>query len=287
MTRTDTHRPSAINPDEYVFVSFHDHRPEAALVTLAEQETFRAHMARTGAKFSGHDHGGACHICGNANALSVARFWHEPTNTYIEVGETCADKLSDGDALNFASFRKRAKAGVEAAAGKAKAEKFLTDAGMSVAYDIWLQKDVDNWGYEESTISDMVHKLVRYGSLSDKQLSFMGKLIARIDERAEIEAQRAAEAAAAAPIPAEGRMDVQGTILTIKAQESYYGTTLKMLVQHADGWKLWGTVPAALEEAEKGDTVSFTATVSVSDDDPKFGFFKRPSKARNVNKEND
>lgn len=82
-------------------------------------------------------------------------------------------------------------------------------------------------------------------------------------------------------------MDVQGTIQTIKAQESYYGTTLKMLVQHADGWKLWGTVPAALEEAEKGDTVSFTATVSVSDDDPKFGFFKRPSKARNFNKEND
>ena len=86
MNRTDVHRPSAINPEEYDFVSFHDHRPDARAVNLVEREAFRAHMALTGGKFSGHDHGGVCHICGNANAMSVARFHHRRSNTYIEVG---------------------------------------------------------------------------------------------------------------------------------------------------------------------------------------------------------
>ncbi len=36
--------------------------------------------------------------------------------------------------------------------------------------------------------------------------------------------------------------------------------------------------------ADKGDVVTFTATLSRSDKDPKFGFFKRPSKASFVSR---
>ena len=280
MTRTDTHRPSAINPNEYQFVSFHDHRPDAALVAIAEQQAFRSHMAMTGGKFSGHDHGGVCHVCGNAHAQTVARFWHQPTNTYIEVGEACATKLDGGDALDFRSFRAKAKAGVEAAAGKRKAEKFLTDAGLTAAHKIWFEKDFDSWGYEETTINDIVNKLVRYGSISEKQVAFISKLLKKIDDRAAIEAQRRAEADAAQPIPAfEGRAQITGEIVSVKGVETRFGYTVKMVVKTDAGWKVYGTVPGSID-AKRGDHITFEAQVTVSDDDPKFGFFKRPTKAK-------
>jgi hypothetical protein len=43
---------------------------------------------------------------------------------------------------------------------------------------------------------------------------------------------------------------------------------------------VWGTVPASIDNVQRGALVEFTATVQVSDNDPKFGFFKRPSKAK-------
>jgi hypothetical protein len=282
MTRTDTHRPSVIEPTEYQFVSFHDHRPEAAVAQIAEQEAFRAHRERTGGKFSDHEHGGVCHVCGNAHALTVARFWHAPTHSYIEVGETCAEKLWNGERVNFASFRAKVAAGVEAAAGKAKAERILTDAGLSFAYDVWLQKDYDNWGREEEIISDIVGKLVRYGSVSDKQVALIAKLIGDIDRKAEIAAQREAEAAAALPIPAaEGRATIEGVVVSRKMVEGYYGNAVKIIVKHDDGWRVYGSEPSSVS-ANVGDRIRFDAMITVADDDPKFGFFKRPNKAEVV-----
>ena len=282
MSRTDTHRPSAINPSDYVFVSFHDHRPEAVIAAIAEQQAFRAHMAATGGKFSGHEHGGVCHVCGNAHAMTVARFWHEPTNTYIEVGETCAHKLDGGEALDFRSFREKAKAGIQAAAGKRKAEKFLMAEGLTRAFEIYAQNDWRNWHYEEATIADVVGKLVKYGNISAKQVDFIGKLMSQIDSRAAIAEQRRAEAEAADPIPAfDGRAQIEGEVVSVKGVDTHFGYTMKMVVKTDAGWKVYGTVPASIE-VNRGDRVCFEAKVTVSRDDPKFGFLKRPTKAKIV-----
>ena len=282
MARTDTHRPSVIEPADYVFVSFHDHRPEAAIAQIAEQDAFRAHRARTGGKFSTHDHGGVCHICGNANALTVARFWHSPSNTYVEVGETCAEKLWSGERSDFASFRAKVAAGVEAAAGKAKAQRVLTEAGIAAAWGVYQSDWADDGGNEESIIRDIVGKLVRYGSISDKQVTFLAKLLGQIEGRAALAAEREAEAAAALPIPAtKGRVTVDGIIVSRKLVEGYYGNAIKIIVKSDDGWKVYGTEPSSVE-AKVGDRIRFDAAITVSDDDPKFGFFKRPTKAEVV-----
>ena len=278
MKRQDTHRPSAINPQEYFFVSFHDHRADAAPALIAENQAFYAHMEKTGGKFSTHEHGGVCHVCGNAHAMSVARFWHEPTNTYIEVGETCADKLLQGERINFASFRKKMKAGIEAVAGKRKAQAALEDAGLSFAWQIFEQKDFATWQYEENIIYDIVRKFVRYGSISEKQQDLLRKLIHKIENREAIAAERAAEYQEAKPIPAlGGRFTIDGEVLSVKGAETLYGYTLKMIVKSTDGWKVYGSVPSGAD-LERGDKVSFNAEVTVSRDDPKFGFFKRPTK---------
>lgn len=130
-------------------------------------------------------------------------------------------------------------------------------------------------GDEELTIADIVGRLIKYGSVSEKQINYLRKLMDRIASRAEIQAQRAAEAEAAAPVPT-GRIVIEGEVLTTKLQESDFGSVLKMLVKADAGWKVWSTVPAAMERPERGARVRFKATVEASKDDPKFGFAKRP-----------
>ena len=93
-------------------------------------------------------------------------------------------------------------------------------------------------------------------------------------ERAERDA--AHEAGENAP---EGRVVITGTVLAFKRQESMYGDVLKMLVQDDRGFRVWGSVPVSLDDAERESRITFTATVTASDKDAKFGFFKRPAKA--------
>lgn len=78
----------------------------------------------------------------------------------------------------------------------------------------------------------------------------------------------------------EGRAEVTGTVATIRATDGPYGRVVKMLLK-CDGFALHGTMPAGLD-AEPGDTVSFTATCTPSPNDPNFGFYKRPTRARTV-----
>ena len=156
----------------------------------------------------------------------------------------------------------------------------LAEHGVTNAMAVYeANKGKDNLPFEERVITDMVGKLAFYGALSDKQYAFMGRLLKAIPERAERDALRKAEADAAKDIPADmlaGRVKVTGTVLTIKEQYGRYGATMKMLIKHADGWKVWGTVPAAAYGLERGDTITVEAAIKVSDDDAKFGFAARP-----------
>lgn len=119
---------------------------------------------------------------------------------------------------------------------------------------------------------------------------------ARLAAKAEREARSAALMEAGVTVPT-GRTTVTGVVVSIKAEETYYTysgeVTLKMLVESDEGYRVWGTVPRSLEGGgdyrdgqyvavrgvEEGDTVTFTATLQPSDNDPLFGFFKRPTKA--------
>ena len=92
-----------------------------------------------------------------------------------------------------------------------------------------------------------------------------------------------------------------GKIVSTKCVDSDWGTTIKMLFVADDGQKVWGTVPSKIFEAVrekaraqgfgtpgvKGSRIEFTATVQASQDDPKFGFFKRPSKAKLISLSDD
>ena len=87
--------------------------------------------------------------------------------------------------------------------------------------------------------------------------------------------------ASAEPVPT-GRVEVIGTVLGTKVTETRFGPVSKMLVQDERGFKVWGSIPSSLPNP-KGEEVRFTATLEASEDDPKFGFFKRPTKAQFIN----
>jgi hypothetical protein len=289
MKRTDEHKPSSIIPEDYEYVA-QEVFPSPSFgsiigcqIVMDLRAKIQAHMNRTGGTYSGHEHGGNCMVCGSVNAIYTVLFYHAKSNTYVRMGQDCAMKCEMGDPEAFRTFRTQIQDAVKRNAGKAKAEALLNQQGLSEAWTIFLATDRTGWRYEENTILDIVWKLVQYGSLSDKQFSFLGTLLQKIGNRAAEDARRAAELANAKDCP-EGRMEILGTILTTKTQESQYGITLKMLVKADDGWKVWGTVPSSIagedERGLKGRRIQFSATIQRSKDDPKFGFFKRPTCAK-------
>jgi hypothetical protein len=286
MDRTDIHRPSAIVPADYEFVAFEYIKIDAGDILgncdfiQSERAVKEMHMARTGGTYSRHEHGGNCHVCGAACIYTVL-FYHPQTNVYIRTGQDCAQKMEmPYDDIRFNAFRKAVTDARLAVAGKRKAEALLADEGFTAAWVMFTEKSQEvtaKYGYEERTIVDIVGKLVKYGSSSDKAVNYIGVLLKKIADRAVVEAQRAAEAALAADCP-EGKVTVKGEVVSTKIQDGFYGKQLKMLVKDESGYKVWGSVPAALD-VERGTRVVFVATIERSKDDPKFGFFKRPSKA--------
>ena len=91
-------------------------------------------------------------------------------------------------------------------------------------------------------------------------------------------ALRAAEPKGTTPVPT-GTATIVGVIFGIKIFYGTYGDQWKMRVLDDRGFIVWGTLPRAIDHARLGDRVTFTATITASDTDPTFGFFKRPRNA--------
>ena len=105
----------------------------------------------------------------------------------------------------------------------------------------------------------------------------------------------------AKPVPEfKKRVLVKGEILNLNYVETNWGCSPKIIVRVAEGYTLWGTLPAGIERRlvatddstyQKpsfkidtqdgqdlvGSQIEFLAKVERSERDPKFGFFKRPS----------
>lgn len=320
LMRNDIHRPSAINPEAYDFVGvmyIGDNDLDLIMANAMNRKSIEAHMARTGGHYSHHEHGGSCAVCG-ACALYLAVFHHRESNEYIHVGEDCAAKMDMGHAEAFNPLRRAIANAREAIAGKNKAKLILSEAGLTRAWDLFNMElpelvavgAVIDLGPERETrynnirpytiLVDMVKKLIRYGSISDKAVEFLKKLVDDVDHASERAAERKAKAdaerAAAEDCPS-GRVVIDGEVLSTRIEEGDYGVSYKMLVKDNRGFKVWSTIPSTLlsvpytakvsasyeysanRMVAKGDKVKFTATLEVAERDSKFGFAKRPSKA--------
>ena len=294
MKRTDIHRPSVINPAEYVMVGVeycNVNEDIGAVFFLAEQRRIiAAHMAATGGTYSGHVHGGNCHVCG-AHCIYTVLFYHQASNSYIRTGFDCAEKMHMGDDRLFRSAKAAVKEARELKAGKLKASLLLEEAGCPEAWTVfnWTAEETAAAGLVESdgshafcvrTLRDIVGKLVKYGSVSDKQMAFVKKLAGECLNFAEVKAAKeaaiAAERAAGQPVPVSSeRIAIVGEVVSIKFDDSW--KKWNMLVRDDRGFKVWGSLPSGLDSDSVGLRISFMAAVTRSNKDEYFGFFKRPT----------
>lgn len=280
--RSDIHRPSVIKPEDYQFICVQylwTKDIDEALFNKQEREAWEKHREETGAKFSGHEHGGTCYCCG-AHARFVARYYHEATNCYIDLGEVCANKLEMGEPDSFKKLRKQISDIRKRAAGKAKAQLVLSELGLSEVWELFIDESPMKYR-EEFILCDMVANLVKYGDLSEKQVKLVHNLLDTLKNRDAIEAKRAEEKKSAADCP-EGKQSIEGTVVSLKKHYSPYGDEWKITVKHDSGFLVWGSLPKNLSSIERGYRVRFNATVTRSPNDSKFGFFKRPTKAEIV-----
>lgn len=290
----DIHSPANVAPEDYDYFGFWDWNativsdemammvalagPEAAAAFRASREAeierrieLRAEIRSAG--YQGNfEAKGTCDHCG-ANFIYGSIFRHVPTGQLVVVGWICADEtfdVPDRAALDQKRARERAAHGRERLRVLTSTIAWVTEDTTRIGVIGWLISHQDESGF----YSDLLAKLRKYGPLSERQEAAVRKGPAQEAARA----ARAAEAAQAGPVPTGSRLLIEGEVLTTKWQESMYGGALKMLVKLANGSKVWGSVPSSIEVA-KGDTVRFNANVEASNDDPSFGFFKRPTKA--------
>lgn len=188
--------------------------------------------------------------------------------------------------MNFTPEQKTAfkKVATEVCDKLEKAHDYLTERDLEPCWGIWKEAICEPNLYANdwprNTIRDITERLVRRGSLSDRQVQFLGELLVKVKENDQLMAEREVERAAAEPLPIpEGqeniRLTVSGEVLAVKDK----GWGWKILVRADDGWKVWGSLPKAISDCKPGDFVRFDATIKASEDDDKFGFFSRPTKA--------
>ena len=137
-------------------------------------------------------------------------------------------------------------------------------------------------GVDDHFVVDIICKAHQW-EISERQAEAVANALVRIAERAAQVAEREALEAmiVKASVPVGNGLTITGEVLAVKGQDTQWGYTEKMLVrcETVDGeFKVWGTVPSSLE-VERGESVTFVANVTASDDDPAFGFFSRPRKA--------
>lgn len=269
MTRTDIHRPTALVTEDYVFVGAVDFHPDGSahrIATLARvKETHGSNWSRV------HGASDQCNHCG-AHLRYAAIMRHVPTGELMFVGETCLDNRFGRATAEFHAMRKQAE--LDRAAQRIKTMR-----------EAWIEANTDVHAHmvafapTNSFYSDLLAKLNTYGELTENQTNAVARNMQRdIDNKARREADAARERG---PVPT-GRVVIEGTVLSTKWVNgfAYDQSTLKMLVELANGSKVWGTVPSRnMEQIERGVTVAFTATVEASKDDESFGFFKRPTVA--------
>lgn len=282
MKRTDEHRPSAIVPTEYEYVGIECMRIDGigdVQAVLSARERIKLHMLETGGTYSAHAHGGNCHVCGAA-CVYTHLFYHAKSNSYIRTGNDCTDRLDYASvAEDMDAFKHAIKPALELAKGKRKAQEMLNVRGMTTAWDLYLAasaKEFHSQSWAERKLKDVMYGVITYGKMTDKQASFIKSLVAQCDPKvaAEREAKQAAVKAEAADCPT-GRVEITGSVISTKAQASDFGTVQKMLVQHATGYRVWVSIPSGIC-AERGVEVTFTATITPSKNDPKFGFGSHP-----------
>jgi hypothetical protein len=296
--RRDIHAPAAagFDPAAYRLVGCFDAQDAISNLELAET---RGRLSGDGYRL-GNGSNCNCGHCGAAIRYS-ALLVRDDVREYIHVGEVCLDNRFQAlTKEEFKRLRETARLNRERA-------NFEERIDALVEQHPHLQRLLNNDAVVQGSLflSDVRRKFVESGRLTDNQINAVQRAFEGEErrqkwaaEKAERETKWAAEKAAlqAAGVEApEGRVEVEGEIVSVKWHESNIGYgygrrsagAYKIVVKTDAGWSCWATLPSELAAegaaTAKGRRIQFTATLTRSDRDPTFAFGKRPTHASFLN----
>lgn len=206
-----------------------------------------------------------CSCCGHSiRWASIVE--HLPTKTFHAVGKDCAQGIVSLSRVS-AAFAGASVALAQRAEANRREATFRRSAGPEAGAALdWAKTGVNR------TAKDIADKIRKYDTVSDKQVAFLVGLHQR-----DVAYRNTLTGGLVA-----GKQTLAGTVQSVKVQYSDYVSQangkngiIKALVQLTNGCKVWGTAP---EGTVAGTNVTFSAIVELSDKDPAFGFYKRPTK---------
>jgi hypothetical protein len=223
-----------------------------------------------------------CRHCGNTNVRYIVAVWHSPSARNVVFGSDCVAHLGFAGRDDFKASRVRARA----EQGNARMRVFKLREEFLAANPAVLDAitaAADPVHANNAFVRDVLSKLNRYGSLSENQVNAFVKSLARDRDNELVKAHRAeaeaARRATATPAP-NGRVTVQGEVVSVKDYDGQFGICWKMLVLLDTGSKVFVSVPGGIDQTTlRGRKVRFTASFTPSATDPLFAIGKRPTKA--------
>lgn len=300
-TRTDIHSESLLNPEDYREEGYFDANPPEGATMFAWETAEYDRLIRLleSNSSSVHEPTGSCAHCGSRIRHHVV-LKHLPTETYIAVGMTCAWNRFSQDLPGWNDYKRRMEQHRKEAVHHDKVQEWAAlDPRNQEVVEFFQSEE-----YEEEQerrhngfLSDILHKLNRWGSLSEKQAAAVLKCR---DRAREWKQKREAEAEKRNPAPSGRGVTITGEVVGAKVTEThftYYGEiSVKLTIRDDRGFMAWGSAPSSwYDEAGekvidcpgefeeefgfKGHRVRLVANLSPSDDDPTFAFYKRPRKA--------
>ena len=292
--RTDCHRPGVIVPSDYEYKCSFDcggfEEPPWGFDDVRE-----AKKACQDAKEFGCP--GKCGVCGAR--FRYGDLWtHTPTGDFIFLGHDCSAKYSllanrpEFDA-HIASLEARRKAAAEASRRGRQFARWC--AANPIVASVFEGVNEDATDKEAEILRDLASKVRQWGTLSGKQINFAISLGLR--RMGPVLPPKPEDIKIPAPV-GEKRQTVRGILVSKKAYDGAYGTSIKgtiKVISPGGVWLAWGTLPAsllsgsdpvlsgALSCVEVGDEIELDAKL-IAGREPHFALFKRPTNARIIQK---
>jgi hypothetical protein len=249
-----------------------------------------------GAGGSSHWPGWTCFRCGGNGSDPTHRQLGFPPAWTDEQCQTWTDerdaRLSANRARTQAKRQAKADANTERMLTQYRILRMLDEVRTASTYEPRADEFDDyviaqrhesglHWSELAGYMTDIYWRACRDGAITDKQATALLKGWDVEVSRRQTTLTREQERAAAQPVPT-GRQTIEGRVLSLKwTTNSYNGHTVstqKATILGESGWRVYVSVPGK-STWEIDNRVRLTCDITQSDDDPAFGFGKRPTKA--------
>jgi hypothetical protein len=201
---------------------------------------------------------------------------HQPTRTYLHIGEDCLDNRFSLDSKTSFQLLRKEIAAKRKAGRKTEKVAELCEAHPLLTELTYTQPGTTAQGND--FLSDVAFRFLGNGELSEAQIAAVER---SIQQGMRWQAQRDAEQAARKPAPT-GRVTVRGVVTSTKWVDTDFGMTEKMGVLSDDGYQVWVSVPRDLAEHDlaRGMRIQFDAKLAPKAEDPTFAYGSRPTKGK-------